>query len=59
MAGLYQGDIKLEDEKGGGTERNGIVSPTGSYRWPNAQIPYVISTDYSRQSKHTFYLILK
>jgi len=37
---LFEGDIKLAD--GGG--RNAIIGP--KYQWPNAQIPYVISTDY-------------
>ena len=45
IAGLYQGDIKLFEDFIDG--KNGIVSPTGSYRWPNAIIPYVISADYS------------
>lgn len=36
---LHEGDIKLFGEK------NAILS--SSYRWPNAQIPYEISADYS------------
>jgi hypothetical protein len=42
---LFEGDIKLAD--GGG--RNAIIGP--SYKWPNAQIPYVISNDYCIQFK--------
>ena len=36
---LHEGDIKLVGDK------NAILS--NSYRWANAQIPYVISADYS------------
>ena len=47
---LFEGDIKL-----GSPERNGIVSPSGFRRWPKAQIPYVISTNYSTIHQSTIH----
>ena len=41
MAFLYQNDIKFNAERG---IRNAINEDF--LRWPNAQIPYVISSDY-------------
>jgi len=40
-AGLFEGDIQLAET----FVRNAAASATK--RWPNAQIPYVISIDYS------------
>jgi len=40
---LHEGDIKLFGEK------NAILS--SSYRWPNAQIPYEISADYTTDQR--------
>jgi hypothetical protein len=45
---LHEGDIKLYGDK------NAILSK--SYRWPNAQIPYQISAEYSKHFRHFKFL---
>jgi hypothetical protein len=39
--------IPAQQSTSGATDRNAIISRDGFLRWPNAQIPYVISADYS------------
>jgi len=41
--GYFEGDIILNDVDG--TQSAAIVG--NSYRWPKAQVPYVISSDFS------------
>ena len=52
---MFQGDINpigIDDK------RNAIIGQ--NFRWPNATIPYVISTSYSKnQSRKKFYNNLK
>ena len=44
----FEDDILISSEQSTGPkDKNAIVSPDDSLRWPNAQIPYVISADYS------------
>ena len=41
--GYFEGDIILNDADG--TQSAAIVG--NNYRWPKAQVPYVISSDFS------------
>jgi len=43
----FEDDILISEQSTDPKNKNAIVSPDDSLRWPNAQIPYVISADYS------------
>ena len=52
---LFDNDIRRLDK----ADKNAIVSPNGALRWPNAQIPYVISVEYCIYYKRNiFYHII-
>lgn len=47
-AGLYEGDIILKTNKEeDNPQRNGIINERA--KWPQGQIPYVISSDFSKK----------
>lgn len=47
FAGLYEGDIILKSGKSSeDNHRNAIIN--SNQRWPQGQVPYVISSDFSK-----------